>query len=77
MVLRGMQRTEEGQSSGKTRQPSTDLPGGGTFWSWSDEDRKTWVTALTHKDTELLFCRAFGGPVDVALVDACRSIHPL
>jgi hypothetical protein len=68
---------DESKSSGKTQQQSSDLPGGGKFWSWVDEDGKTWVTALTHKDKKLLFCRTFGKPVDAALVDACKSIRPL
>ena len=55
----------------------SDLPGGGKFWSWNDEDGN-WVTVLTHKDLTRIFCRTHAKPTaDAAMVEACKSIRPM
>jgi hypothetical protein len=70
-------RTNEANGSNRKQQQVTDLPGGGKFISWVDEDGSTWVTTLAHKDLKLLFCRTSGNPLDPALIDACKSMRPL
>lgn len=68
---------EETKQPDHKQQQSMDLPGGGKFTSYVGDDGMMWATAITHKDTKLLFCRTNGKPADPTLVDACKSIRPL
>lgn len=70
-------RTNEANQSNHKDQQVTDLPGGGKFMSWVDEDGSMWITALAHKNTKLFFCRTSGKPADPELVDGCKSMRPL
>jgi len=70
-------RTDEANKPTNKDKQVTDLPGGGKFMSWVEEDGTMWITALAHKDTKLFFCRTSGKPADTELVDACKSMRPL
>jgi hypothetical protein len=70
-------RTDEANKPTNKDKQVTDLPGGGKFMSWVEEDGSMWVTTLAHNDAKLFFCRTSGRPADPELVDACKSMRPL
>ena len=69
-------RTREANAPNHRQPEVKDLPGGGKFISWVD-DNGPWATVITHKDLKLFFCRVGGKATDAMLVDACKSLRPL
>lgn len=64
-------RTDEAKKKKEVQQ--ADLPDGGKYFSWVEDDGKQWITVLKKKDLKLFFCRSDGKPVDPAVIDACKT----
>lgn len=70
--------TRDSNDTSNRDQKSMDLPGGGMYWSWFDEDDGfVWATGLTHKGNKIIFCRTKSKDAAAPDLDICKSIRAI